>query len=33
MPAINDNGYVNIDYVAVFERLRIGDAVADYVID
>jgi hypothetical protein len=33
VPAVEDNGHVDIDDVAVLERLLARDAVADHVID
>ena len=33
MPAIDDQGHVDVDDVALAQRLRIGDAVADDVVD
>jgi len=33
VPAIFDDGHIDIDNVALFERLVIGDAMADLVVD
>jgi hypothetical protein len=33
VPAVLDDGHVDVDDVAFFERLVVGDAVTDHVVD